>query len=148
MEAHDETRAMLRTIRLLREEAENSENKKAIAITDDPKFGQQVLTNQETAFKSSVDGGVEFNHPSENDPEKSPLIYYPENGNLTFSGVIRNIKWQFSLKDESGEGCYVWTDGLQLTDSNIQTLYKLYGFYKNWKDQWNRDEGKLSVLKG
>lgn len=146
MERYDETRAMLKTIRLLQEEAEIDNKAGAIAITDDPKFGQQTLTNQETAFKSSVDNGAEFNQSNEVNPEDSPLIYYPENGNLTFSGRIRNIKWQFSLKDDSGEGCYVWTDGLQLTDSNIQTLYKLYGFYKNWKDQWN-NEDKLSILK-
>lgn len=138
---------MLKTIRLLREEISSNKNGGAIAITDDPKFGQQVLTNQEAAFKSSVDGGAEFSQSSSINPEDSPLIYFPENGNLTFSGKIRNIKWQFSLKDESGNGCYIWTDGLQLTDDNMAVLNKLHGYYLNWKDSWQR-EGKLLDMMG
>ena len=161
----DETRDMLRTIRRIQEDMEytttstegpsnftststsDSKTGGAIAITDDPKFGQQVLTNQENDFKSSVDGGVEFAAANSNSPENSPLIYFPDNGNLVFSGKIRNIKWQFSLKDNSGNGCFVWTNGLQLTPENLQTLSKLQGFYLIWKAQWEK-EGKLLDMMG
>lgn len=146
MERYDSTREMLRTIRLLKEEAETGENKKAIAITDDPKFGEQVLTNQETAFKSTVDSGTEFAQTDEMNPEKSPLIYYPENGNLTFTGKIRDLTWQFSLKDRSGNGCYIFAEGFQLTEENMAMLNKLQGFYKNWVDQWNKGVASLSSV--
>ena len=147
----DETRNILNTIRhLIKEEAgeeENKSSKGAIAITDDPKFGQSVLSNQKEEFKASVDGGAEFSSGNEENPEESPLIYFPDNGNLTFSGRIRNIKWQFVLKDESGEGCYVWCDKLQLTKANMAVLNKLQGHYENWRDNWNSEGASLEKLK-
>lgn len=146
----DETRNMLNTIRHMINEEETVEqpnSKGAIAITDDPKFGQQVLSSQIEEFKASVDGGAEFSAGNEENPEDSPLIYFPDNGNLIFSGRIRNIKWQFVLKDESGDGCYIWVDKLQLTDSNMQTLSRLHGFSKNWRDSWNREGASLEKLK-
>jgi len=141
---------MLNIIRHLNEENsadENLSDKGAIAITDDPKFGQQVLSSQKEEFKASVDGGAEFSAGNEENPEESPLIYFPDNGNLVFSGRIRNIKWQFVLKDESGEGCYIWTDKLQLTRANMATLNKLQGAYENWRDEWNREGASLEKLK-
>lgn len=141
---------MLNIIRHLNEEVSAEEQPKArgaIAITDDPKFGQQVLSSQIEQFKACVDGGAEFAAGNEENPEDSPLIYFPDNGNLIFSGRIRNIKWQFVLKDESGEGCYIWTDKLQLTKANMQTLNRLQGAYENWVDSWNREGASLEKLK-
>ena len=43
---------------LLIEEKENSN--KSIAITDEPKFGQNVLTSQIQQFRSSVESGAQF----------------------------------------------------------------------------------------
>ena len=146
----DETRNMLNIIRHLNEENSAEEApaaKGAIAITNDPKFGQQVLSSQIDEFKASVDGGAEFSAGNEENPEDSPLIYFPDNGNLVFSGRIRNIKWQFVLKDESGEGCYIWADKLQLTEANMLTLSKLHGFSKNWADNWNKEGASLEKLK-
>ena len=73
----DVTRKMLDTIRNLQEavsapvykksflyeEKETEDNNDAIAITDDPKFGQNVLTNQIQEFRSSVESGAEFSKP-------------------------------------------------------------------------------------
>ena len=47
---------------LLKEEKESedkdSDKKDAIAITNDPKFGKEVLKSQQDDFRSLVDGGV------------------------------------------------------------------------------------------
>ena len=141
---------MLNIIRHLNEDVSAEETPKAkgaIAITNDPKFGQQVLSSQIEEFKAAVDGGAEFAAGHEENPEDSPLIYFPDNGNLTFSGRIRNIKWQFVLKDESGEGCYIWTDKLQLTHANMQVLNKLQGFFENWRANWQKEGASLEKLK-
>ena len=146
----DETRNMLNTIRHLLNEDNSGDgfNKKgAIAITNDPKFGETVLSNQMEQFKASVDGGAEFAGGNEENPEDSPLIYFPDNGNIVFSGKIRNITWQFVLKDESGEGCYIWTDKLQLTKANMQTLNRLQGYYENWAENWEKESASLEKLK-
>ena len=157
-----ETSAMLESIRkmqsaamnrntksgLLKEEKEN-DKKDAIAITNDPKFGQEVLKSQQDDFRSVVDGGVEFAAEDENDPESSPLIYIPSDGNLVFSGTIpslNNLKWQFSLKDSDGLGLFIWADGFRLTKENIEILNKLQGHYLNWKTQWEQSGSMLDNL--
>ena len=157
-----ETSAMLESIRkmqsaamnrntksgLLKEEKEN-DKKDAIAITNDPKFGQEVLKSQQDDFRSVVDGGVEFAAEDENDPESSPLIYIPSDGNLVFSGTIpslNNLKWQFSLKDSDGLGLFIWADGFRLTKENIEILNKLQGHYLNWKDYWQKPGKVLDMI--
>ena len=129
--------------RLLLEETENEKsNSSSIAITDEPKFGQNALTNQIQQFRSSVESGAQFNKVNPNNVSECPLIYMPETGNLVFSGVIpclNNLKWQFVLKTSTGNGCFVWADGLILNKDNMQILNKLFGFYQNWREQWNSE---------
>ena len=71
------------------------------------------------------------------------------NGNLVFSGVIpclNNLKWQFVLKTSTGNGCFVWADGLILNKDNMQILNKLFGFYQNWREQWNSESADLERM--
>ena len=121
----------------------------AIAITDDPKFGQNVLSSQIESFRVQVDSGARFN---EADPEKvsdSPLIFMPETKNMVFSGTIpalNNLKFQFVLETNTGNGCFVWADGLIVNKDNIQILNKLYGFYQNWREQWRTEAADLDRM--
>ena len=124
-------------------------NQDAIAITNDPKFGQEVLKNQIDEFRAVVDGGAQFTNENNNSPSSSPLVYIPSTGNLVFSGTIpalNNLKWQFSLKDSDGTGLFIWSEGLRLSKENIQTINKLYGHYQNWKNQWEQSAGMLETL--
>ena len=136
--------------RLLLEETENEKsNSSSIAITDEPKFGQNALTNQIQQFRSSVESGAQFNKVYPNNVSECPLIYMPETGNLVFSGVIpclNNLKWQFVLKTSTGNGCFVWADGLILNKDNMQILNKLFGFYQNWREQWNSESADLERM--
>lgn len=130
---------------LLKESNENA----SIAITNDPKFGQEVLKNQIDEFRATVDGGAQFATENSNSPSDSPLVYLPSSGNLVFSGIIpslNNLKWQFSLKDSDGTGLFVWAEGLRLNKENLQTLNKLYGHYQNWKSQWEQSGSMLDNL--
>lgn len=140
---------MLNKIRLI-QEADEKENKKqsAIAITDDPRFGQNALSSQIAQFKSSVESGAQFSKPGDNVAE-SPLIYMPDTGNLVFSGTIpclNNLKWQFVLKTSTGNGCFIWSDGMIMNRENLQILNKLYGFYENWRNQWNSESADLEKI--
>jgi hypothetical protein len=121
----------------------------SIAITNDPKFGQEVLKNQIDEFRSTVDGGAQFATENTNNPSESPLVYIPSTGNLVFSGTIpalNNLKWQFSLKDSDGAGLFIWSEGLRLNKENLQTLNKLHGHYLNWKNQWEQSGSMLENL--
>ena len=143
------TRNILKTLRNYQLVTENTNND-AIAITNDPKFGQEVLKNQINEFRSTVDGGTQFANEDENNPANSPLVYIPSSGNLVFSGTIpalNNLKWQFSLKDSDGTGLFIWSDGLRLSKENMQILNKLYGHYLNWKNQWEQSSSMLTQLK-
>ena len=134
---------------LLTEEKEESSMNKAIAITDEPKFGQNVLTSQIQQFRSSVESGAQFSKVNPDKVSECPLIYMPDTGNLVFSGVIpclNNLKWQFVLKTSTGNGCFLWADGLILNKDNMQILNKLYGFYCNWKEQWNQESADLEKM--
>ena len=158
------TRDILNTIRSIQENKtytgrtpfkrvifEDGSNKelKAIAITDDPRFGQGVLSSQKEQFRSYVESGAQFSEPSDENVADSPLIYMPETGNLVFGGIIpclNNLKWQFVLKTNTGNGCFVWTDGLILNKENMQILNKLFGFYLNWRDSWNSESADLERI--
>jgi hypothetical protein len=134
---------------LINESVEDGTKESAIAITDDPKFGDKVLTNQMNQFLSSVDSGAQFTKPNAENPADSPLIYMPETGNMVFSGTIpslNNLKWQFVLKNNTGDGCFMWADGLILNKENLMTLNKLMGFYSNWKTQWQTSAKELEQL--
>lgn len=135
--------------RLLTEEGGEQMPEKAIAITDDPKFGEKVLTKQKEHFRSAVDNGVEFSKPNDDNPEESPLIYMPNTGNIIFSGTIPslgNLKWQFVLKNNTGNGCFIWADELILNKDNLKTLSKLNGYYENWKAEWQNSANELEQL--
>lgn len=146
------TRNILGKIRLLqnkKQQINESVEKDAIAITNDSKFGQDVLKNQIQEFRSAVDGGAQFTNENSNNPESSPLVYIPSSGNLVFSGTIpsmNNLKWQFSLKDSDGTGLFLWCDGFRLNKENLQKLNKLFGHYSNWKSQWEQSSGMLENL--
>jgi hypothetical protein len=154
----DITRDMLSVIRHIKEnntqtgslltEEKTETTSNAIAITDEPKFGQNALTNQIQQFRSSVESGAQFSKV-DNNVSECPLIYMPETGNLIFSGVIpclNNLKWQFVLKTSTGNGCFVWADELILNKDNLKTLSKLQGYYENWKAEWQNSANELEQL--
>lgn len=138
-----------KTMQVLNEAAKSQPSENAIAITDDPKFGDKVLTNQINQFLSSVDSGAQFAKSDAENPADSPLIYMVDTGNMIFSGTIpslNNMKWQFVLKNNTGDGCFVWADGLILNKENLMVLNKLQGFYKNWCEQWRISARELEQL--
>lgn len=158
--SNDITRTILNKVRSLQESHEISKeksmlnesidsNENAIAITDDPRFGQNALTNQIDQFRSAVESGAQFTKPGEGKVSESPLIFMPSTNNLIFSGTIpclNNLKFQFVLKTNTGNGCFVWADELILNKDNIQILNKLYGYYLNWKDAWNSEAADLEKM--
>lgn len=163
MKEQDYTRNILSTIRTLNEESENRRRMKsllreeehdkddAIAITDSPRFGENVLQNQIDSFKQIVCNGAKFAKPIDKGGGKAtdnPLVYFPKTGNLVFSGSIPvyGIKWQFSLNDASGSP-YIWTDGgVALSSEVLNVLQKMRGYYQNFRDQWLESSDLLDKL--
>lgn len=138
-----------RTKKIITEEEGKDEKGDIIPITDEPRFGQNVLTNQIENFRKTVSGGAKFADSDSDDPESTPLVFYPKSGNLVFSGSIPNLsglKFQFSLNDVTNAP-YIFVDGLALTDDVINILNKLHGYFLNWKEEWQASTDLLDKLK-
>lgn len=74
---------------------------------------------------------------------KNPMLYFPQDGDVTLSGeipMLNDAKFQFRYKDSSGNGCYVWTSPIQLTDEVVAALHVINGVYKNWKKDMSTTE--------
>lgn len=135
--------------RIIRESKDEDDDDDIIPITNEPRFGQNVLDNQIENFRKTVSGGAKFADPDTDDPESSPLVFYPKSGNLVFSGSIPSLsglKFQFSLNDVTNAP-YIFVDGLALTDDVLNTCQKLSAYYKNWRDEWQASTDLLDKLK-
>ena len=120
-ETLNESDNMLRRFNILMEEAEvdlkkksvedNEPDEKAFIVkTSDVQFGS-VRSSQEDAIRKTV-GDVKS--------KDDAMQYYPEIQDLVINGEVTGlgITFQFRYKDPSGEGCYIWCKGDQLTDNN------------------------------
>lgn len=125
--AKDYTRRMLS---IIREATESAFSNEGIPVTDDAKFGDKTLTTQKESFKKIIKSNVEFG--------SNPLIYYPNDRDLVFAGIItdlNNLKFQFRSNDPSGDGCYIWVDGLSLSDDNLKKINLIRNYYVDWKNK-------------
>ncbi len=119
----------------------DDEHKDSFEITKDtPQFGD-VRTSQESAVRKAINDNVKFG-------EKA-LKYYPKAEDMTLDGKIPslNLSFQFRYNDPSGDGCYVWTEAMQLTDTNARTLGKIRDAFSNWKDSITQDGDLMEKLK-
>lgn len=124
------------SFRLLREanEMNSDQNNNEDAI---PYSAQDTLmTNTLAAAKQEF--GADFNQI------KNPMLYYPSDGDITLSGVIpemNDAKFQFRYKVGDGAGCYIWSNPyMPISDKTIQTLSKVNGVCKNWRDEISKSE--------
>ena len=142
--------------KILMEEAVNENKKKVLTeadadVDDDhkdsfeiskdtPQFGD-VRTSQESAIRKAINDNVKF--------EDKALKYYPKADDMTLDGKIPslNLSFQFRYNDPSGDGCYVWTEAMQLTDTNARTLGKIRDAFSNWKDSITQDGDLMEKLK-
>lgn len=142
--------------KILMEEAEQNQKKKLNednnTFNDDkhgdgfpitkstPQFGD-VRTSQEEALLKTIGEQIKLNDDS--------LIFYPNADDLVLNGEIpsMNTTFQFRLNDPSSEGLYIWSDALQLTDSNTRLLGKIRDAYLNWKQTLVQNGDLMDKLK-
>ena len=123
------------------EEDVDDEHQDSFEITKDtPQFGD-VRTSQESAIRKAINDNVKF--------ADKALKYYPKADDMTLDGKIPslNLSFQFRYNDPSGDGVYVWTDEMQLTDTNARTIGKIRDAFSNWKDSITQDGDLMEKLK-
>lgn len=105
-----------------------------------PQFGD-VRTSQEEVLKKTIGENITL--------EEGALKYYPDSDDMTLEGKIRtlNMEFQFRYNDPSGDGCYVWCEAMQLTETNTRTLGKIRNAFSNWKDSITQDGDLMQKLK-
>lgn len=122
-------------IDILRESGERGSDSDSPASI--PYSAQDVLMTDVLA-SSKQEFGADYNKI------KNPMLYYPKDGDVTLSGIIpafNDAKFQFRYKDMNSVGCYVWTDPyMAINDQSLLILQKMYGVYKNWKDEISKSE--------
>lgn len=119
---------------------ESSQNNGEFAITKNtPQFGD-VRQTQEDNLKKTIGQGVNLD-------EKS-LVYHPNTQELIFKGHIPalNTDFMFVYNDRNGQGCYITSKNLSLTDENLRNIGKLKAAYDNWKDSIVNDDSIMDRL--
>ena len=124
------------SFRLLREANDRNNNPKDNNDAIPYSAQDTLMTNVLAAAKQEF--GADFNQI------KNPMLYYPNDGDITLSGVIpemNDAKFQFRYKVGDGAGCYVWSNPyMPISDKTIQTLSKVNGVCKNWRDEISKSE--------
>ena len=136
-EAVDDTKKKI----LTEEEEVDESHQDSFEITKNtPQFGD-VRLSQEEAIRKAINNNVQFSDGA--------LKYYPKADDMTLDGKIPslNLDFQFRYNDPSGDGCYVWTEAMQLTDTNARTLGKIRDAFSNWKDSITQDGDLMEKLK-
>jgi len=126
---------------LTEEENVDETHKESFVVKKDtPQFGD-VRTSQEEALRKTVGENITL--------ESDALKYYPKSDDMTLNGKINtlNLKFQFRYNDPSGDGCYIWTEAMQLTETNARTLGKIRDAFSNWKDSITQDGDLMEKLK-
>ena len=105
-----------------------------------PQFGD-VRVSQEESLLKTIGEQITL--------KDNALLYFPDADDLVLNGEIKslNLTFQFRFNDPSGQGVYVWTDGLQLTEENSRTLGKIRDAFLNWKQELVQDGDLLEKLK-
>lgn len=104
-----------------------------------PQFGD-VRTSQEEALVKTIGENVELGEDA--------LVYNPDIKDLILTGkvIALGVFFQFRYNDPSGDGCYVWANALQLTETNQRTLGKLRDAFLNWKSDLLQNGDLLEKL--
>lgn len=124
---------------VLMEEVERDMKDKSIVISaSDVQFGS-VRASQEDAIRKTI-GDVTL--------KPDALKYFPSIQDLVINGEVSGlgVTFQFRYKDPSGDGCYIWAEGLQMTDANLRTVEKIRDAFLNWKQSLVEDGDLLQKL--
>lgn len=124
---------------ILMEEAEMVKDDNVFVISpSNIQFGT-VRSSQEDALKKTI-GDVSL--------KPDALKYYTSIHDIVLNGEIAGLgmTFQFRYKDPSGDGCYIWAEGLQLTDANLRIVQKIRDGFLNWKQSLIEDGDLLQKL--
>lgn len=121
-------------------EVEVPKGKKFPINKSTPQFGD-VREMQESDLVKTIGERVELGDDA--------LVYYLDADDLVLTGKIKalNVAFQFRYNDPSGDGCYIWTNALQMTDKNSKTISKIKDAFDIWSQKIDEDGDLMEKLK-
>jgi hypothetical protein len=121
-------------------EVEIPKGKKFPINKSTPQFGD-VREMQESDLVKTIGERVELGDDA--------LVYYLDADDLVLTGKIKalNVAFQFRYNDPSGDGCYIWTNALQMTDKNSKTISKIKDAFDIWSQKIDEDGDLMEKLK-
>ena len=121
-------------------EVEVPKGKKFPINKSTPQFGD-VREMQESDLVKTIGERVELGDDA--------LVYYLDAEDLVLTGKIKalNVAFQFRYNDPSGDGCYIWTNALQMTDKNSKTISKIKDAFDIWSQKIDEDGDLMEKLK-
>lgn len=126
--------------KVLMEEMENQHSSSVVIGKDTPQFGD-IKKSQEDMIIKTIGDQVQFKEDS--------LIFYPDANDIVINGTLPslNTTFQFRFNDASGEGVYIFANGMQLTEANTRTIGKLRDAYLNWRTSLIEEGDLMDKLK-
>ena len=102
--------------KIITEENDNSNgnNGQSIQIEKLPSFNQTV-----NDWKNNIRQNIQSNTTFDS------FLYYPKEQDIVINFTINdmnNLKAQMRLNDSSGNGIYIWVNGLQMNDINLPKI--------------------------
>lgn len=145
---NEENDNLLRRFNVLMEETveknakdtkKDSELKKYVIKKNNPQFGD-IRTSQEDTLRKTIGENIKLSEDA--------LVYYPDIDDMTIDGKIDSLSlsFQFRLNSTSGDGCFIWTDAMCLSESNLRTIGKIRDAFANWKDSLTQDGDLMDKL--
>lgn len=128
---------------ILMEEAESSADPHARSVKigkETPQFAD-VKKTQEDMITKTIGDQVKF--------DEDALRFYPDAEDIVINGSLPSLNstFQFRFNDSSGEGVYLFADGLQLTEANARIVGKLRDAYLNWRTSLIEESDLVDKLK-
>lgn len=142
-EIYDYTNIMVNAIRNGKsnisesDEKGNNDNEDSVIIDNIPSFSN-TINGWEGNIRDNLRSNLNF----------ESFIYYPKNNDIIANYSILDIgaKVQMRLNDPSGNGLYIWVNGLQLNDTNMPKIQHIKTAYENWRNGLIKDNSVINDL--
>lgn len=125
--------------RLNEDDRESSDySEKFVIRKNTPQFGDIRLAQEDMLLKT-IGERVTM--------KEDALVFYPKTMELTLEGHVDALDIDFQFKYPKKDGCYIWANGLQMTEDNVRLISKFRDAFENWREKFTTNDDLIQKLK-
>jgi hypothetical protein len=165
----DYTRKMLNTLRNMDKSELNRKGEKILnendmsrkiidtiknsrrTIVEDNEKENTINLDNISAFKTTIDQWKDnIKQTVQSNIDFDSIVYSSDGGDIFITYKITdmgNTKVQMRYLDDTGNGLYIWMNGIQINDTNLQKIEHIKASYDNWRTSLIKDNTILSDIK-